>query len=323
MADPQLGQLVASVLEKVVGDKPTDNVFTSQALLNLLKSGNGFRSLSGGRVIEETLEYAENTTFKSYSDLETLDTTRVDVFDCARFEWKEIGGTVVISELEKARAQGAEAKFELASAKVNNAKNSMMAVLNRQMYAAGTANGGKDIGGLALLVASTATSGTVGGIDRAAFPFWRNRSNSAAKTTNVYDNLRKTMALTYNECSKGAASEHPEMFLMNMTDFGGYEALLTANERFTSKSEGDGGFKNEVLKFKGAKVTFDEDCPAATAFCLNSRNLKFNYPSGRWMKVFPSVTPANQTAEITKLLVIGNMSINNPRRLGVLTATTS
>ncbi len=323
MADPALGQLVASVLEKVMGSKPTDNVFTSQALLNLLKSGNGFKSVDGGRVIEETLEYAENTTFRSYSDLETLDTSRIDVFDAARFDWKEIGGTVVISELERARASGSSEKFDLVTSKVNNGKNSMMAVINRQMYAAGTANGGKDIGGLALLVASTATSGTVGGINRAVFPFFRNRSNSAAKTSTVYDNLRKTMALTYNECSKGANSEHPEMFLMNMTDFGGYEALLTANERFTDKSSGDGGFKNEVLKFKGAKVTFDEDCPAATAYCLNSRNLKFYYLGSRWCKVFPAVEPANQTADITKMLTIGNMAINNPRRLGVLTATTS
>ena len=320
MADPALGQLIASVLEKVVGDKPTDNVFTSQALLNLLKSGSGFRSLSGGRVIEETLEYAENTTFRSYSDLETLDTTRIDVFDAARFEWKEIGGTVVVSELEKARAQGQEAKFELVTAKVNNAKNSMLATLNRQFYAAGTANGGKDITGLATLVSSTPTSGTVGGIDRGTFAFWRNRQTAGTKTTTAFDNLRGAMRTTYNNCSKGAAAEHPEQFIGTQTVFQGYESTLTTNERFTSKDSGDGGFKNEVLKFKGAKVTFDEDCTSGTMYCLNSRNLKFNYPQGRWMKVFPAVTPANQTAEITKMLVIGNMSINNPRRLGVITA---
>ena len=322
MADPALGQLIASVLEKVVGDKPTDNVFTSQALLNLLKSGSGFRSLSGGRVIEETLEYAENTTFRSYSDLETLDTTRIDVFDAARFEWKEIGGTVVVSELEKARAQGQEAKFELVTAKVNNAKNSMLATLNRQFYAAGTANGGKDITGLATLVSSTPTSGTVGGIDRGTFAFWRNRQTAGTKTTTAFDNLRGAMRTIYNNCSKGAAAEHPEQFIFDQTSFQGYESTLTTNERFTSKDSGDGGFKNEVLKFKGAKTTFDEDAPSGTGFCLNSRNLKFNYPQGRWMKVYPAVTPANQTAEIVKMLVIGNMSINNPRRLGVITSIT-
>lgn len=320
MADPNLGQIVASVLEKVVGDKPEDNVFTSQALLNLLKSGKGFKSAGGGRVIEETLEYAENTTFKSYSDLETLDTTRIDVFDCARFDWKEVGGTIVISELEKARAQGPEAKFDLAAGKVSNAKNSMLAVLNRQFYAAGTANGGKDIGGLALLVSSTPTTGTVGSINRASFAFWRNRQTAGTKTTSAYDNLRGAMRSMYNSCSKGANSEHPEQFIFTQTDFEGYESTLQTNERFTSKDSGDGGWKNEVLKFKGSKATFDEDCPSATAYVLNSRNLRFWYPQGRWMKVFPAVTPANQTAEITKVLVIGNMSINNPRRLGVITA---
>ena len=103
MPTVQLGQVAATVFEKKVGKKPTDNVFLSQALLHLLKEGNGFRSLDGGRLIEETIEYAENTTFRSYADLETLDTTRIDVFDVARFEWKENGGTMVISNLEKMR----------------------------------------------------------------------------------------------------------------------------------------------------------------------------------------------------------------------------
>ena len=322
MADPALGQVVASVLEKVAGSKPEDNVFLSQFLLHSAKKGKGFRQLDGGRLIEETLEYAENTTFKSYSDLETLDTTRIDVFDAARFEWKEVGGTVVISHLEKMRAQGSSAKCELAAAKANNGKNSMMAVLNRMFYSNGTGNGGKDIGGFALLISSTPTTGTVGGINRAAFTFWRNRQTSGAKTTTAFDNLRGAMRTTYNNCSKGAFDEHPEWITSDQTSFEGYEATLTVNERFTSKAEGDGGFKNEVLKFKGAKMAFDEDCPSATMYMGNWRNLKFNYPKGGWAKVFPSVTPANQTAEIVKHVTVGNLSINNPRRLGVITAIT-
>ena len=39
-----------------------------------------------------------------------------------------------------------------------------------------------------------------------------------------------------------------------------------------------------------------------------------------WAKAFPPVDPANQTAEVVKLMTIGNMSINNPRRLGVITS---
>ena len=160
MPDPNIGQVTASVFERVVRRKPEDNVFTSQALLNLLKQNNAFSKEPGGALIEETLMYAENTTIRSYSDLETLDTTRVDVFDAARFNWKEIAGTIVYSELEKARAMGEEAKFALIDQKVENGKQSMFAVINRQMYSDGTGNGSKDIGGLALLVSSTPTTGT-------------------------------------------------------------------------------------------------------------------------------------------------------------------
>lgn len=320
MPDPNLGQVTASVFERVVRRKPEDNVFTSQALLNLLKQNGGFSKEPGGALIEETLMYAENTTIRSYSDLETLDTTRVDVFDAARFNWKEIAGTIVYSELEKARASGEEAKFALIDQKVENGKQSMFAVINRQMYSDGTGNGSKDIGGLALLVSSTPTTGTVGGINRALFPFWRNRQTAGTKTTAAFDNLRGAMRTVYNSSSKGAYEEHPQWLIFDQTSFEGYESTLTTNERFTDKSSGDGGFKNEVLKFKGAKVTFDEDCPSGTGYVLNGRNIKFRYLV--WAKAFPPVDPANQTAEIVKLMTIGNMSINNPRRLGVITSIT-
>jgi hypothetical protein len=321
MAAPNLGQSAATTFERVTSRNPEDNIFTSQALLNLIKRGKGFKKEPGGSVFEEPIEYTENTTFRSYSELETLDTTRVDVFDAARFEIVQPScGTIVFSELEKLKCSGDEAKIDLVARKVDNAKNTAMAVLNRMMYADGTGNGGKDCLGLATLVSSTPTTGTVGSINRATFAFWRNRQTSGAQSAAAFDNLRGAMRTIYNNCSKGAAAEHPTDFIFHQTPFQGYEGTLTTNERFTSKDSGDGGFKNEVLKFKGAKVTFDEDAPAGTGYALNDRNLFFRYLA--WMKAFPAVDPANQLAEIVKIMTAGQMTINNPRRLGVITAIT-
>jgi len=325
MPTVNLGQVTATVFEKIVGKKPEDNVFTSQALLFLLKRNGGFRALDGGRLIEETLEYAENTTFRSYSDLETLDTTRVDVFDSARFDWKEVGGTIVISNLEKKRAQGRSAKINLVTAKAQNAKNSNMAVLNRMFYTDGTGNSGKDIGGLALLIATANTTGTVGGINRATFTFWRNRATTSAKSSTAFDNLRGSMRTIYNQCSKGAADEQPEWLIFDSTSFAGYESTLVSNERFMKQDKSgkvDVGFRNDMLQFKGADCTFDEDCPSGFCYVGNSRNLKFNYPEGGWAETFAPVEPANQTAEVVKIATVGNLSINNPRRLGVISGIT-
>lgn len=321
MADPYLGQVAATVFENVVGEKPEDNIFTSQALLYIMKQGKGFRKLDGGQLIEESIQYAENSSFKSYGELETLDTTRYDVFDAARFEWKQVGGTITFSTLEKERAKGREAKIALVTEKVNNGKSSMFAVMNRMFYGDGSGNGGKDIAGLGLLVPQTTNTGSPGGISRAIFSWWRSYSASAAKTSTIYDNLRSAMRTAYNTQSRGAYAEHPDYIVFDTTTFGGYEGTLIANERFTDKSSGEGGFKNEVLKFKGAKVLFDEDCPNATGFVLNSANLKFNYL--QFAKASPSIEPANQFAEVVKVLTIGNMSINNSRRLGRLYSTQS
>jgi hypothetical protein len=316
LADPNLGEVAATVFENVVARDPADNVFTSQALLNILKQNGGFVKEDGGSQFEEPLMYSENTTTKFMAEMDMIDTTRVPVFDAARFPQRIVGSTIVFSQLEKERASGDHQKIELVSKKVENGKNSMWAFINRGLYADGsTAN---SFGGLALLVSSTPTTGTVGGINRANFPFWRNRQTAGTKTTNAFDNLRGAMRTLYNSCSKGAAMEHPEWYLFDQTSMEGYESTLTVNERFTDKTKGDGGFANDALLFKGAKVLFDEDMPSATGFVLQPRNLKFRY--FQWCKAFPEVVPANQLIEVTKLMTIGNMTLNNPRRLGVITA---
>jgi hypothetical protein len=322
MPDPNIGQLAATLFEQTSG-KPTDNIFLSQLGLKILKDHDGFEDMSseGGSVIEETLEYAENTTARSYGEQDLLDTTKVDTFDAARFEWKTLAATLTFTQQEIKRATGKNAKIKLAASRVQNTKSSMMADWNRQFYGAGTGNGGKDLGGIGLLVPADPTTGSVGGINRASFPFWRSRQTLGTKTTNAYDNLRSAMELIYNTCSKGAYEEHPEWFVFNQTDFQGYAKTLTANERFVDKKSADGGWNNKVFAFKGAKVTFDEDLSSAgTAYCLNGRNLKLKYLA--WMEVLKDVEPANALSKVTRIWTYGNLCTNNSRRLGTITVIT-
>ena len=223
MADPNIGQVVASAWEAKVGTKPTDNIHNSYWLLHQFDNGDGYLGLNGGRKIEISLEYAINTTFKSYDDLEGLDTTRIDVFDAAQYDWKQVAGTVVISEKEKAFTQGSGGKFDLLASKLDNAKNSHDYEINRQMYTDGTGNGSKDIGGLDLLVPTNPLLGTVGGIARPTFSWWRNQIATGTKTTNAYDNLRSSMTTCYNLCSRGVGGEYPNVIISDATVFGAYE----------------------------------------------------------------------------------------------------
>lgn len=324
-ADPNLGEVAATVWEQKFGTKPEDNIFGSNALFYFLGE-EGFKEESdGGRLIEFGLEYAENSTFKSYDELETLDTTRVSVFDAARFDWKINAGTVVYSELERLRAQASSGKYDLIADKLENGKNSHIAAMNRQLWSDGTGNGSKDIGGVQLLISTTPTTGSVGQINRATFSFWRNQQTSGAKTTNAFDNLRASMRSIFNLCSRGGVEETPSAWITTRTVFEGYESILLANERITieDKRQGaDGGIKNTLLKFKGADGSFDEAAPSGNMYFFNNRNLKFCYLTGGWMKMYPQVDPANQLANVHKVATFGNAGTNNSRRLGVVSAIT-
>ena len=113
MPTPNDGQRIASNWEAVVGKGPEDNVHDDYWVLNQLSKGEGFLGLSGGDFIVAPLEYALNTTVNSYSDTDTIDTTRIDVFDRAEAEWKEYAGTAIVSDLESDRNAGEGIVFKL------------------------------------------------------------------------------------------------------------------------------------------------------------------------------------------------------------------
>lgn len=318
MADPNLGQTVTHAWEAIVKSNPEDNIFEDYWLFANLKSGSGFKTIDGGRKIDVPLEYATNTSFTSMSEMDPISTTRVDVFDTASFDWKMYGGSVVQSELEDAINQGSGAKFDLLAAKLANLKSSQEKELNEDLFGAGTDNGGLVIGGLQLLVPATTTTGTVGGINRANFSFWRNKSAAGTQSAAAYDNLRAAMRSVYNQCSNGVAGDHPTFAVTTRTVFEGFEGLLLANERFTDKGSADGGFKNEVLKFKGCKLAYDDDCLAAALYFLNPKYLKLAVQKGRWMKMFDAVDPANQLIRVFKTATICNLITTNPRMLGIV-----
>jgi len=319
MANPNVGQRIASNWEAVVKTKPEDQIHDDYWLLNRMSKGKGFKGLSGGDFISGPIEYALNSTVAAYADLDIIATNRVDVFDRYEYVWREYGGSFVMSDLERDRNSGEGQVFALAPAKAENLRLSIRSTLNSDMF---TAQTGKAMVGLPDLVSATPTTGTVGGINRGSFTFWRNQQASGAQTTSAFDNLRAVMRSIYNLCSNGVGDQHPTFAVTTRTVFEGFDGLLLANERFSSKESGEGDFKNEVLKFKGAKISYDNDCATGLLYFLNPNFLKLVYKTGQWMKALPNVRPANQTAEIVLIRTMCQMIATNPRRLGVVTAIT-
>jgi hypothetical protein len=316
------GQNASAAWQAYVPADPVDNIFRRHYLLETMREAGAFEEQHGD-VIRANLEYALNPNVKFISEQETVTVFRPDTFDNAEYVWKLIAGDVPMTDLEAGITEGSAAKYDLRARKIMNLKNSMEEAVNNSFFSDGTATSSKEFGGLQLVVSTSPTSGTVGSINRATFPFWRNQQTSGAKTTTAFDNLLSTMESIYNSCSNGIGEENPTFAITDQTTFQGYKSLLVSIERLVRDSDsnkGIRGFKSQSVMFNDIPVYYDNACLAGAVYLLNNRNWKFIYMN--WMKTEPAVRPSDGFWDVEKVLTIGNCITDNSRRLGVVSGTT-
>jgi hypothetical protein len=86
-----------------------------------------------------------------------------DVFTAAQYPIAQAAVAVSINGLEMLQNSGKEKMIDLLESRIGNAERTFQNNLSNDAYSNGTADGGKQVGGLQLLVADTPTSGTIGG----------------------------------------------------------------------------------------------------------------------------------------------------------------
>lgn len=321
MASPNLDELVTTTLRNRSGAL-SDNVSANNALLFRLKERGKIKPYDGGRTITQELEYAENSAVSRYSGYELLNTTPSDVFTAADFDYKQIAVAVMISGLEQLQNSGKEKIIDLLDARIGNAERTLNNTVSGDIYSNGTAAGGKQIGGLQLLVADSPTSGTVGGINRANWSFWRNQKfqctsdgGSAASAANI----QRFMNTLYNSLVRG--NDKPDLIPMDANYYGFYESSLQTIQRVSTSKMADAGF--EALKFKGADVVLDGgvdgSCPTNHAYFLNTNYIRLRPHKDRNFVPFGgNRSSANQDAMVKFIGFAGNMTLSNGRLQGVM-----
>lgn len=216
---------------------------------------------------------------------------------------------------------GKEKMIDLLESRIKNAERTFMNNMSTDIYSDGTADSGKQVGGLQLLIADTPESGTVGGINRATYAFWRNKEydfsdNSATPGTAT---IQTAMNQLYLNCSRG--TDRPDLIVADNTYFRYYWESLQANQRFTNDKLAAAGFDN--LKFMGADVVFDGGqggaCPANRMYFLNTNYIFLRPHKDRNMvPLDPDRFAVNQDAMVKLIGWAGNMTISNSALQGVI-----
>lgn len=323
MASPNLNEIVTTTLRNRTG-KLADNMSKNNMLLKRMKQRGSIDPVDGGRTIVQELEYAENATYTRYSGYEALNIQPSDVFTAAEYDWKQAAVAVTISGLEgDVQNTGENAIIKLLASRVKNAEKTMANNLSIDMYSNGTADSGKQIGGLQLLVADTPTTGVVGGIDRAQWAFWRNYAYSGATNGGAAvsaTTITGYMNQIYLNTSRG--NDHADLWLADNNYFQFYWNSLQAIQRITNTELGEAGFTN--LKYMNSDVVFDGGqgggCPANHMYALNTDYIKYRPSSSRNMVPLENVQSINQDAMVQLIVWAGNMTVSNSSLQGLLKA---
>lgn len=301
--------------------KMYDNIFDVYPFLSWLNGSLGTalrgdtvkRVLDGGETIVEHLLYGTNSTAKSYSGAESLDTTLQEGHTIARYNWKQYSASIGITGIERRNNQGESAMINLLGAKATQAEMSLRDKMSVSAFADGTGNGGKDLTGLNAIVLS---SGTLGGINSSTYTWWK--STQTVGGSFAAQGLADMRTL-FNTLSHG--NDKPNGIFTTQSVYEFYEASLQPQERYINVKAANSGF--ETLNFKGVPIFFDRDCTSGYLYMLNSKYINFNVHKDADMKTGPFVTPENQDVSTAMILFQGNLSTNNRRKLGVLTGITA
>jgi hypothetical protein len=316
-----LSEVITTTLRNRSG-KLADNVTKNNALLQRLREKGNKKSASGGRTIVQEIEYAENGTFSYYSGYESLNIAPSDVFTAAEFDWKQASVAVTISGLEQLMNSGKEAIIDLLESRISNAEKTMVNNISAGVYSDGTGSGGKQIGGLQLLVADTGLS-TVGGISSTTYSWWRNgvydfSTNAVTPSSSTIGSAMNTL---YMSLCRG--NDKPDLIVADNTYFRYYLESLQAIQRITADDNASSGFTK--LKYMGSDVVLDGglsgSAPSSHMYFLNTDYIFYRPHRDRDMVPLDAERfSTNQDASVRLIGWAGNMTVSNRALQGVIVA---
>jgi len=316
-ANTDFTSLITSTLDNFIKNKVTDNVIGNNALLRALQNKGNIIHEVGGTNFRENIRYSANTTVQWQDPDDILDTTPQDEFSTAVFTQKFLSATFQITVKETLQNAGERAIFNLVLERQKGLLGDLRNAVGSALFSDGTGSNNKTLGGLQLLIADDPTTGTVGNINRANNPFWRNQvydfSTSAganASSTNIQAGMNKL----YLDCQvqEGAT---PDLILADGNYFTFYETSLQQIQRITNTDEGKLGFQN--LAYKNSSVIYDPNCPANHMYFVNTDYVKFKHVNNPLFTKESTQRPINQLTYVTPIYLYGNLTIDSSRVHGV------
>jgi hypothetical protein len=315
------------ILSMAVEDRSAgyeDLVSNNNALLAVMKRKGLWQTYSGPK-IRQTLQVGKQVA-QWYSGYDQLLNPAIDLFNDAYFDPKMVVIPIILSYQEILNNQGEGQLMDVYEAYIGAAERALEDAMDAGIYSDGTANGGKQITGLATAVPIANTTGIYGGIDRNTATIWQTKTfdaNSVAPAigTQVSSTTIRPL-LNYAMTKQSRGRDYADLILMSPEHYAAYDAATIAIQRQTSDTSlGKLGFS--ALEYIGggkrAEIVLDggigSNMPANTTFGLNTDSLRLRYHASRnFDKLFEGegMMPIDKDAIAQFIGWMGELTMTNP-----------
>ncbi|WP_083195213.1 phage major capsid protein [Pararhodobacter sp. CCB-MM2] len=327
-------------LSLAIEDRSTgyqDLVSNSNVLLAIMKSKGMWKTFEGP-TIRERLLYNESGTYTRYSGYQFLNPKPAELINDAEFTPKMAAVSVVLSMEDILQNSGSTAQLmNIMDLHMEAAERELQDRFVEDLHSNGTADGGRQIGGLQLAIPTDPTTGTYGGISRASNEIWRTNAYEvasfawvdagAAAATDVTSAVIKPM---YNQVviETTRAKTGPDLILASQKHYLAYEGATENIQRITDGGTGKAaqlGFPS--LRFYGGGRSMDivleggigSAMPDNISYFIATDHLSFRYHKDRnFSKFGGKQTPVNQDAVVQHIGFYGELTLKNPLHMSKL-----
>lgn len=294
-----------------------NNVMDSNAFISRLRE-RGNVILDGGDTLVQPVKYSKSTAVQSFTGYDTLNITPQNNFTAAEYQWAFYNVSITYSDEEIAKNSGKSRAVNLIDAKIMEAENDLVSALNTDLYLDGTGNGGKNILGLAIHVADDPTSGTLGGIDRALYTWWRNVTDAATAGWGSLTNQYGREDFDANFLATRRGKDYVDLAVAGPTAFKLFKKEFQANEQSNADFKEIKGFGAIDLQYNKVDVCYDEICTTNKMYLLNTKYMKLAINKNYNFKVIPAIRPTNQAAFVQHIRVCLQLIGSNPSKNAVI-----
>ncbi len=298
---------ISAVSKRYFLPKLADNIFVGTPELERAKK-NSYQLVDGGTTILAPLEYASGN-FQWYSGAETLNTSDVDEFTAAKYDWRQCAAPVVISRLDELKNMGDAQVIDFVKAKMKNAQKTMS-----QNLSLGYWNDGTDAKAIVGLRAILNSSNTIGGISQSTNSWWQAKLDTSTTTLGM-----SALEALWVQCVED--QEQPTVAYTTKSLYGKYWAQLQPQQRFIDEESAKAGFKS--LLFNGIPVLACSNAPASHWVFINEAYIYLFAHKDENMTMDDFVRPRNQNVKVAHVFWAGALGSTNNRYHGKFSALTA